>query len=95
MMRRGYWRDHRPDGKRVVSALIVYREGFPLSEETFDGNRADVTTWEAILRIVGRRHGKARRVWVVDRGIVSEENLKALRQRGGQYLVGTPRAKLK
>jgi len=44
---------------------------------------------------VGRRHGKARRVWVVDRGIVSEENLKALRQRGGQYLVGTPRAKLK
>jgi len=54
-----------------------------------------VTTVEAVLRMVERKYGKARRVWVFDRGIVSEENLEARRRRGGQYLVGTPRAKLK
>ena len=95
MMRRGYSRDHRPDSKQVVIALIVNGEGFPLSYETFDGNRSDVTTLEAVLRMVERKYGKARRVWVFDRGIVSEENLQALRRRGGQYLVGTPRSKLK
>ncbi len=95
MMRRGYSRDHRPDCKQVVIALIVNVEGFPLSYETFDGNRADVTTIEAVLRMVERKYGQARRVWVFDRGIVSEENLAALRRRGGQYLVGTPRSKLK
>ena len=95
MMRRGYSRDHRPDCQQVVIALIVNGEGFPLSYETFDGNRADVTTLETVLRMVERKYGKARRVWVFDRGIVSEENLEALRRRGGQYLVGTPRAKLK
>ena len=79
----------------MVIALIVNGEGFPLSYETFDGNRADVTTLETVLRMVERKYGKARRVWVFDRGIVSEENLEALRRRGGQYLVGTPRAKLK
>jgi transposase len=95
MMQRGYSRDHRPDCKQLVIALVVNVEGFPFSYETFDGNRADVTTLEAILRMVERKHGKARRVWVFDRGIVSEENLAALRRRGGQYLVGTARKKLK
>lgn len=95
MMQRGYSRDHRPDCKQVVIALIVNGEGFPLSYETFDGNRNDVTTMETVLRLVERKYGKARRVWVFDRGIVSEENLAALRKRGGQYLVGTPRSKLK
>lgn len=95
MMQRGYSRDHRPDCKQVVIALIVNVEGFPLSYETFDGNRTDVTSLEAVLRMVERKYGKARRVWVFDRGIISEENLEALRRRGGQYLVGTPRAKLK
>jgi transposase len=95
MMRRGYSRDHRPDCKQVVIALVVNEEGFPLSYETFDGNRGDVTTVETVLRMVERKYGKARRVWVFDRGIVSEENLAALRKRGGQYLVGTPRSKLK
>jgi transposase len=95
MMQRGYSRDHRPDCKQLVIALIVNVEGFPFSYETFDGNRADVTTLEAILRLVERKYGKARRVWVFDRGIVSEENLAALRKRGGQYLVGTARKKLK
>ncbi len=95
MMQRGYSRDHRPDCKQVVIALIVNTEGFPLSYETFDGNRADVSTLETVLRMVERKYGQARRVWVFDRGIVSEENLAALRRRQGQYLVGTPRAKLK
>src|SRR5579863_9661987 len=95
MMQRGYSRDHRPVCKQLVIALIVNPEGFPLSYETFDGNRSDVTTLEAVLRMVERKYGKARRVWVFDRGIVSEENLEALRRRGGLYLVGTPRAKLK
>jgi transposase len=95
MMRRGYSRDHRGDCKQVVIALIVNEDGFPLSYETFDGNRADVTTLETVIRMVERKYGKARRVWIFDRGIISEDNLQALRKRDGQYLVGTPRAKLK
>ena len=95
MVRRGYSRDHRPDCEQLVIALIVNSEGFPFSYETFDGNRSDVTTMETILRMVERKYGKARRIWVFDRGIVSEENLAAIRKRGGQYLVGTPRSKMK
>jgi transposase len=95
MMRRGYSRDHRPDCEQMVIALIVNSEGFPFSYETFDGNRADVSTMETILRMVERKYGKARRIWVFDRGIVSEENLQAIRKRGGQYLVGTPRRQMK
>jgi transposase len=95
MMRRGYSRDHRPDCEQMVIALIVNSEGFPFSYETFDGNRADVSTMEAMLRMVERKYGKARRIWVMDRGIVSEENLQAIRRRGGQYLVGTPRSQMK
>lgn len=95
MMRRGYSRDHRPDCEQMVIALIVNVEGFPFSYETFDGNRADVSTMEVILRMVERKYGKARRIWVFDRGVVSEENLAAIRKRGGQYLVGTPRRQMK
>src|SRR5882724_11478310 len=95
MMGRGYSRDHRPDCEQMVIALIVNREGFPFSYETLDGNRADVSTMETILRMVERKYGKARRIWVMDRGIVSEENLAAIRKRGGQYLVGTPRRQMK
>src|ERR1700728_2336616 len=95
LMNRGYSRDHRPDCEQMVIALIVNREGFPFSYETFDGNRADVSTMETILRMVERKYGKARRIWVFDRGIVSEENLAAIRKRDGQYLVGTPRSQMK
>ena len=95
MLRRGYSRDHRPDCKQLVIALIVNSEGFPFSYETFAGNRADVSTLETILRMVERKYGKARRIWVFDRGVVSEANLAAIRKRGGQYLVGTPRSKMK
>jgi transposase len=95
MVRRGYSRDHRPDCEQLVIALIVNNEGFPFSYETFDGNRADVSTMETILRMVERKYGKARRIWVFDRGMVSEANLAAIRKRGGQYLTGTPRSQMK
>jgi transposase len=95
MVRRGYSRDHRPDCEQLVIALIVNNEGFPFSYETFDGNRADASTMETILRMVERKYGKARRIWVFDRGIVSEDNLAAIRKRGGHYLTGTPRSQMK
>jgi transposase len=95
MMHRGYSRDHRPDCLQLVLAVIVNVDGFPLSYETFDGNRADVTSLETVMRMVERKYGQARRVWVFDRGIVSDANLAAIRRRGGQYLVGTRRATLR
>src|SRR5258708_6122952 len=95
MLRRGYSRDHRPDCEQLVIALIVNHEGFPFSYETFNGNRADVSTMETILRMVERKYGKARRIWVFDRGIVSEANLAAIRKREGHYLTGTPRSQMK
>ena len=94
-MRRGYSRDHRPDCKQIVLALVVSLEGFPLAYEVFDGNRPDVTTLDEILDVVEAKYGRAQRVWVFDRGIVSERNLDALRERQAHYLVGTPRGQLK
>jgi transposase len=91
---RGYSRDHRPDCAQLVIAIVVTPEGFPLSYEVFDGDRADVTTLEAMLDQVEAKHGRARRIWVFDRGIVSEANLQRLREGGGQYVVGTPRRRL-
>jgi len=91
---RGYSRDHRPDCPQVVIAMVVTPEGFPLSYEIFSGDRADVTTLEAMLDEVESKHGRARRIWIFDRGIVSEANLHKLRSRGGQYVVGTPRHQL-
>jgi transposase len=75
MMARGYSRDHRPDCEQMVIALIVIREGFPFSYETFNGNRADVSTMEMILRMVERKYGKARRIWVLDRGKLSARRI--------------------
>ena len=92
---RGYSRDHRPDCKQLVVALIVTPEGFPLTYEIFSGNTADVTTLKTIVEQVETKHGAARRVWVFDRGITSEENLAWLRERGACYLVGTPKSKLR
>ena len=73
---------------------MVTAESFPLSYEVFEGNRADVTTLEEILNSVERKHGSLGRVWVFDRGLVSEENLELLRRRGAFYLVATPKRKL-
>jgi transposase len=90
----GYSRDHRPDARQLILAVVVTEEGFPLSYEVFEGNRADVTTLEEILDSVERKHGTLARVWVFDRGLVSEENLALLRERGAFYLVATPKRAL-
>jgi len=77
------------------SELAIEQSWFPATELDDLLGIADVTTLEAMVRLVERKYGRARRVWVFDRGIVSEENLALLRRRGGQYLVGTPRSKLR
>jgi transposase len=77
----GYSRDHRADCKQLLLALVATPEGFPLSYEVFEGNRADVGTLEEVLEAVERKYGRAQRVWVFDRGVVSEENLEGLRRR--------------
>ena len=91
---RGYSRDKRFDCKQVCIALLVTREGLPLGYEVFAGNRNDVTTLEEIVAAMERTHGRIGRVWVVDRGIASEENLAFLRARGATYVVGTPKSQL-
>jgi transposase len=93
--RRGYSRDHRPDCLQILLAVVVTPEGFPLSYEVLPGNTRDDGTLEGALEAIERKHGKARRIWVFDRGVVNERNLEALRQHGAQYVVGTPRSGLK
>ena len=93
--KRGYSRDKRSDCAQVCIGLVVNRDGLPVAFEVFDGNRRDVTTFEEIVAMMEAKYGKARRIWVVDRGMVSEENLTELRKRGARYVVGTPRAMLK
>lgn len=92
---RGYSRDHRPDCKQVVIALVVTRDGLPLAFEVFEGNRHDAKTLQEMVTAMEARHGAMSRVWVFDRGVVSEENLEWLRARQATYLVGTPRSMLK
>jgi len=93
--RRGYSRDGRPDCLQLCIALVVTPEGLPLAYEVFDGNRADVTTVEEIVDYMRSKYGHERRTWVMDRGMVSEENLEMLRGCGASYLVGTPKSMLK
>lgn len=92
--RYGYSRDHRPDCVQVVIALIVTPEGLPLTYEVLAGNTADCTTLPAFLEQIEGRYGKARRVWVMDRGIPTEAHLAEMRRRGAYYLVGTPKGRL-
>ena len=93
--KRGYSRDKRPDCKQVCIGLVVNRDGLPVGYEVFDGNRRDVTTLEEMVDLMEDKYGKAQRVWVFDRGVVSEENLELLRERGAKYIVGTRRGLLK
>ena len=93
--KRGHSRDHRPDCKQVCIALVVTREGIPLGYEIFDGNRHDSTTVEEIVSSMERRFGKANRVWVMDRGMTSEDNIAWFWQTGRSFLVGTPKSELK
>jgi len=95
LAQRGYSRDHRPDCKQVCIALVVTREGLPLGYEIFEGHRTDVTTVEEIVTAMERRHGRAQRVWVMDRGMSSEENLSWLREGGRLYIIGTPKSELR
>jgi len=92
---RGYSRDHRPDCKQVNIALVVSRDGMPLGYELFAGNRSDVTTLEEIVERIEQLYGKAHRIWVMDRGLVSEENVRYLKEAGRRYIVGTPKGMLK
>jgi len=93
--RRGHSRDHRPDCKQVCIGLVVTREGLPLGYEVFAGNRNDVKTLNEIVEAMEAKYGRAERIWVFDRGIVSEANLEFLRGREGRYVVGTPKSMLR
>jgi hypothetical protein len=92
---RGYSRDQRSDCKQVCIGLVCTPEGLPLSFEVFAGNRADVTTVEDIVRQMEQKYGVAERIWVMDRGMVSEANIAFLRERKARYLVGTPKSWLR
>jgi hypothetical protein len=93
----GYSRDQRFDCRQLVIALVITPEGFPLAYEVMAGNTADRTTLRGFLEKIESPYGKARRVWVMDRGIPPEEVLAEMRdpQRGVCYLVGTPRGKIR
>jgi transposase len=95
LAQRGYSRDHRPDCKQVCIGLVVSKCGMPLGYEVFAGNRSDVTTLQEIVRTMERRYGRADRIWVSDRGMVSAENIAFLKQSGRRYIVGTPKSLLK
>jgi hypothetical protein len=90
----GYSRDGRPDCRQVVIALIVTPDGLPLAYEVLPGNTSDKTTLRMFLQLIATRYGTARRVWVMDRGIPTEETLAEMRADGVQYLVGTPKGRL-
>ena len=95
MAQRGYSRDSRPDCLQVCIGLVVTTDGIPLGYEVFDGNTNDSKTVETIVRAMEAKYGRANRIWVMDRGMVSADNLKFLRERGGSYIVGTPKALLR
>jgi transposase len=94
MAKHGYSRDGRPDCRQVVVALVVTTEGLPLAYEVLPGNTLDKTTLKGFLGKIEGMYGKARRVWVMDRGIPTEEALAKMREEGVAYLVGTPKSLL-
>lgn len=91
----GYSRDQRSDCKQVCIAVVVSRDGMPLGYEQFAGNRADASTVTEVVEKIERQYGKADRIWVMDRGMVSATVLAFLRADGRQYIVGTPRGQLR
>jgi transposase len=95
MAKRGYSRDGRPDCLQVCIGLVVTTDGVPLGHEVFDGNTNDAKTVEQIVDAMEAKYGRANRVWVMDRGMVSEDNLEYIRRRGGAYIVGTAKAMLR
>ena len=95
LAKRGYSRDQRSDCKQVCIALVVTRCGMPLGYEVFAGNTVDVTTVKGIVEMMEKRYGKSNRIWVMDRGMTSEDNLEFLRQENRRYIIGTNKALLK
>lgn len=95
LAKRGCSRDHRPDCKQVCIGLVVTRCGLPLGYEVFAGNRHDSTTLEEIVETMEARYGKAHRIWALDRGLVSQENIDFLNEGQRQYIMGTPKSQLK
>ena len=95
LAQRGYSRDHRPDCVQVNIALVVTRDGMPLGYEIFSGNTTDVTTVQQVVENIEERFGKVNRVWVMDRGMVSAENLAWLSNTQRRYVIGTQRSELK
>lgn len=93
--RHGYSRDGRPDCRQVVIALVITTDGLPLAYEVMAGNTSDRGSLKVFLKQIEDRYGKARRVWVMDRGIPTEELLSEMRRGGVQYLVGTPKVRLR
>jgi transposase len=94
LAKRGYSRDHRPDCVQINIALVVSREGMPLGYEIFAGNTTDVSTVQQMVESMEERFGKANRVWVMDRGMVSAENIAWLNSTGRRYVIGTARSEL-
>ena len=94
--RRGYSRDSRPDCVQVVIALVITPDGFPLAYEVMDGNTSEQKTLKPFLQRIEKTYGKARRVWVRDRGIPTEATLSWMREPGRDmyYLVGTPKGRI-
>jgi transposase len=94
--RHGYSRDKRPDCVQVVIALVVTPDGFPLAYEVLPGNTSDKTTLRSFLAKIEAQYGKAQRIWVMDRGIPTEDVLAEMRQADPpvSYLVGTPKGRL-
>ncbi|NOG40009.1 IS1634 family transposase [Candidatus Brocadia sinica] len=90
----GYSRDKRSDCVQVVVALVLTPEGFPVAYEVYPGNTRDTATLEEFLDRIEKRYGKFRRTWLMDRGIPTEEVLEKMRERGIDYLVGTPKGHL-
>lgn len=90
----GYSRDHRPDCTQVVVALVVTPDGLPVAYEVYPGNTHEASTLEEFLDRVEQRWGRARRTWLMDRGIPTEQTLERMRARGIDYLVGTPKGRL-
>lgn len=95
LAQRGYSRDHRPDCKQVLIALVVTFDGFPLGYEVFAGNTHDSQTLQTIVTTMEARHGTLGRVWIADRGMASKENLIWLQETGRRYIIGAPKSELK
>jgi len=95
LARRGYSRDHRGDCKQVCIGLVVSKCGMPLGYEVFAGNRSDVTTLQEVVTTMESRYGRADRIWVADRGMVSEANVAFLKEGCRRYILGTPKGMLK